>query len=199
MPRFFKYILCLGLCLTVFNSHSQTLIVDSKHISETSQESIKTSFSSLLKLVFENPAWKEVSRIEQFFSDASTIINQVLVNLKITKDLIEKEKKIIKLVERAMLKFEQADNLPNKGLYTLMLVEIYGQAITLFEIFDISNKPFMGIMDDEGRIRIIREALLKATTIESSIRTLIRRANQDSQNFARLERETETFKALFTK
>ena len=199
MPRFLNYILCLGFVLTALNSQSQTLIVDSKHISETSQESIKTSFSSLLKLFIENPAWKEVSRIEQFFSDASTIINQVLVNLKITKDLIDKEKKIIQLVERAMLKFEQADNLPNKGLYTLMLVEIYGQAITLFEIFDVSNQPFMGIMDDEGRIRIIREALVKATTIESSIRTLIRKANQDSQNFARLQRETQTFKALFTK
>ena len=176
-----------------------TPVYDPAHIKETGIEATTTGISVGLKLAFENPAWRNISKVEQFFKDASVLISRVLINLKMTKQLIEKEQRIFQLIEATMGRIEHTENLPSKGLYLLTLVEIYGQATTIFEIFDIATQERMGIINDEGRINIIKTALEKARTIERSIRVLIRRANKESLTYTRAQRELETFNQLFKK
>jgi len=201
IPPYQYLVICSSLLLISINkSYGQlTPVNDTEHIAETAQEGATTGITAGLKAVFENPAWRSISKVEKFFFDASTIINSVLANLKLTKDLIEKEKKIFRLIDISMTKIENADHLPNKGLYLLMLVEIYAEAITIFEIFDIGNQPFNAFVDDEGRIRLLRLSYEKASTIERSIRVLIRRANQETMAFSRVQSEYEAYKALFSK
>lgn len=201
-PQFIQkgFMLWIVFSLVIQSTYSQVTVVNDKnHIAETAQEGVTTGITASLKLIFENPAWREISKVEEFFYDASNLINSVLANLKLTKDLIEKEKRIFQLIDRSMSKIENAQNLPNKGIYLLMLVEIYSEAISIFEIFDIGNKQFMAFVDDEGRIRILKLAFEKASTIESSIKVLIRRANQETMAFSRAQREYAIYKELFSK
>jgi len=55
----------------------------------------------------------------------------------------------------------------------------------------------MGIIDDKGRIQLIKQTLIKAKGIKKSLRATMRRANRQVYRVKRQQKELEVFTNLF--
>ena len=144
--------------------------------------------------------WKErISKVQDFFKKASETVNVVIRNLKMTHDLIETEKKINRLFTRSIDQINTSENVLQKWKYQWLLGQLYWESRNVFEAFEISHKEHYSIMDDEGRIRIIRQSLQDARNIYRAMRATIRRANRATYKFQRQKRQLEVFNRLFGK
>ena len=144
--------------------------------------------------------WKErISKVQDFFKKASETVNVVIRNLKMTHDLIETEKKINRLFTRSIDQINTSENVLQKWKYQWILGQLYWESRNVFEAFEISHKEHYSIMDDEGRIRIIRQSLQNARNIYRAMRATIRRANRATYKFQRQKRQLEVFNRLFGK
>ncbi len=144
--------------------------------------------------------WKErISKVQDFFKKASETVNVVIKNLKMTHDLIETEEKINRLFTRSIDQINASENVLQKWKYQWILGQLYWESRNIFGAFDLAHKEGQGIMDDEGRIRIIQQTLRQARTIYRAMRTTIRRANRATYKFQRQKRELEVFNRLFGK
>ena len=116
-----------------------------------------------------------------------------------THDLIETEKKINRLFTRSIDQINTSENVLQKWKYQWILGQLYWESRNVFEAFEISHKEHYSIMDDEGRIRIIRQSLQNARNIYRAMRATIRRANRATYKFQRQKRQLEVFNRLFGK
>ena len=144
--------------------------------------------------------WKErVSKVQDFFKKASETVNVVIVNLKMTNDLIETEKKINRLFNKSIEQINESENVVQQWKYQWILGQLYWESRNIFGAFDLAHTEGQGIMDDEGRIRIIQQTLKEARNVYRAMRATIRRANQATYKFQRQKRQLEVFNRLFEK
>ena len=118
--------------------------------------------------------WKErISKVQDFFRQASEKVNVVVTNFAMVNDLIEMENKINRLFDRSIQGLDQAENFEEKWKYRVMIHEVYRESLSLFNVFDIAQYE-QGTMDDENRIILIRETLKKARRVYTSLRVAVR-------------------------
>jgi len=174
-----------------------TAVVDKEHIGTTTIELTTNSASTVMKTIFENPAWNKISKVQQFLKDASTIVSAIIKNMRMTRELIEIEKEIFELLRDTYQTMHDVDYFPDKWVYRKAATELYYEKQKLFEIFDLAEQQNKGIIDDEGRIELIKEVYIKAKEIRSAMRIIMRRARKQSALYRRAKKEIETFEKLF--
>jgi len=141
--------------------------------------------------------WKErISKVQEFFRQASEQVNVVVTNLAMVNDLIEMENKINQLFDRSIQGLDQAEYFEEKWKYRVMIHEVYSESLALFNIFDIAQYE-QGTMDDENRIILIRETLKKSRKVYTSLRVAVRRVNKAFAEVAKTKKELEVFERVF--
>jgi len=74
---------------------------------------------------------------------------------------------------------------------------LFNESTRIFEVFDIATQQNMGIIDDKGRILLIKNALKQAKTVKASMKATVRRTNRAWYKLKTKQREIETFSKLF--
>jgi len=174
-----------------------TAVVDKSHVETTTVELTTNTASTVMKTIFENPAWEKISKVQQFLKDASTIVSAIIKNMKMTRELIEIETEIFELLGDTYETMQEVEYFPDKWVYRKAATELYYEKLKLFEIFDLVEQQNKGIIDDEGRIQLIKEVYIKAKEIRSGMRIINRRARKQSALYRRAKKEIETFEKLF--
>lgn len=195
-----KYFLLLMLWLLPFWAYSQvyTLVYDTQHIGTTAVEATTETASMTLKTFFENPWIEKVSKVQEFFKEASRIVSAVVKNLKMTKELIKVEKDIEQTFLYTLKQIDETENFFTKWKYRWMLAHLYRESLKIFEVFDLATQQNMGIIDDEGRIKLIRQVLDKAIHIRNAMKLVLRRTNKDIYYIRKQQQEFKTYKDLFS-
>ena len=195
---FFKVMIGIILLIITMDTNAQvTAVVDKKHNGTTAIEIATSSASTVLKTIFENPAWNKISKVQEFLKEAATIVSAIIKNMRMTRELIEIEQEIFQLLGAAYRTMNETEYFPDKWVYRKAATELYYEKQKLFEIFDLAEQQNKGIIDDEGRIKLIKEVYLKAKEIRSSMRIIMRRARSQAALYHRAKREIETFGELF--
>ena len=190
-------IIILALFTTTSLPAQVTAVVDKSHVGTTTIELTTNTASTVMKTIFENPAWEKISKVQQFLKDASTIISAIIKNMKMTRELVEIETEIFELLGDTYETMHEVEYFPDKWVYRKAATELYYEKLKLFEIFDLAEQQNKGIIDDEGRIQLIKEVYIKAKEIRSAMRIINRRARKQSALYRRAKKEIEVFGKLF--
>jgi len=141
--------------------------------------------------------WHErISKVQEFFRQASEKVNIVVTNLQMVNDLIEMENKINRLFDKSIQDLDQAENFADKWKHRVILHQVYKESLAIFNLFDITIQE-QGTMDDENRILLIRDSLKKARKVYTAMRVAVRRTNKVFTNLERTKKELEVFERLF--
>ena len=201
-----RYLLLLGLTLFFNVGHAPTM--QAQILASPVFDVANNAIGGIQKVVMtaskaireEILPWKErISKVQGFFKKASETVNVVIKNLKMTHDLIETEKKINRLFNRSIEQINESENVLQKWKYQWILGQLYWESRNIFGAFDLAHTEGQGIMDDEGRIRIIQNTLKEARSVYRAMRATIRRANRATYKFQRQKRQLEVFNRLFGK
>lgn len=200
--RFFilRFFISILLLLYVFNNTvtaQVTTVRDAEHIKTSTVETYTASISTSIKALIENGLIEKISKVQEFLKVASDIISKVVANLKMTKELIQVEKDINQLFIRSLDQLDQAEDFKDKWKYRWILSQLFLEAIRVFEIFDIATLQNRGIIDDKGRIELIKFSLKEAKRIKKAMKSTIRRTNQHFYKLKRQQKELEVFTKLF--
>jgi len=194
----------IGINLPMLSS--QIPVRDKKHnkwskILEDVQKA-SLAINQRVVLVTEN-----IKKVQEFLSKASMIVNGVTKNIRLVKALIEQEKQIAQLVTRSIDKLKEPLDEDGDGIDDLdfldkwkhirILLGIASEADGVFELFRNVIEDDATIMDDRGRLTIIRDAYEDSFRIKSAIKTQIRRINREIYDYRRARKELEIFETFF--
>lgn len=203
------YRIIISLCCLIIPlnfAHSQVPVKDKKHqrwskVMEDVQKASQAINTRVTAFV------GNIRDIQEFMSKAATIVNGVVKNLRMIRQIIEIEKDIAKLVNQAIdiinaPKDEDGDGVDDysfldKWKHIQILLAISAQAANVFDLFKNTIEKDATIMDDKGRLTIIKDAYKDALIIKRAITTQIRRINQEIYQFRKLDRERSIYKELF--
>jgi len=174
-----------------------THVRDGEHIQTSTVETYSATVSTSIKAILENGFIEKISKVQEFFKVASEVISKVVSNLKMTQELIQTEKDIFQLYKRYIDRLDKADNFKDKWKYRWILGNLLLEANQLFEVFDIATQRNMGIIDDKGRIELIKSTLKEAKRVKKAMTSTIRRANRQIYRIQRQQKELEVFTNLF--
>jgi len=174
-----------------------TVVSDQEHMETSTVEAYTASVSTGIKALLENGFIEKISKVQEFFKVASDIVSAVVSNLKMTKELIEVEKDIIKLYQRSLERLDEAEDFTDKWKYRWILGQLFLEAQQVFELFDLATQQNMGIIDDKGRIELIKHSLKEAKRIKRSMYATVRRTNRHIYAIKRQQKELEVFTNLF--
>ena len=85
----------------------------------------------------------------------------------------------------------------DKWKHIQILLAIASQAENMFDLFKHTVEDDSTIMDDKGRLTIIKDAYTDARRIKQQIKAQLRRINKEVYQFKRLKKEGEVFDELF--
>ncbi len=176
-----------------------TTVIDGEHNATTKIEALTETAATGLKQFFESPFIEKISKVQTFFKDASQLVSKIVQNLRMTRQLIETEKEIYELFIRSLDQIDKAEDFAGKWRYRWILLQLFNESTRIFEVFDIATQQNMGIIDDKGRILLIKKALKQAKTVKSAMKTTVRRTNRAWYKLKRNQKEFETFAKLFKK
>ena len=197
MTRFF--IVWILFCFVTSTAVAQiTAVRDQAHIKTSTVETYSAGVSTSIKALLENGFIEKISKVQDFFKVASEIISKVVKNLKMTKELIQVEKDIIQLYMRSLERLDNAEDFKDKWKYRWILGQLFLEARQIFEVFDLATQNNMGIIDDKGRIELIKYALKESKRIKKSMTATIRRTNRHIYRIERQRKELEVFTNLFS-
>jgi len=174
-----------------------TLVRDGDHTKTSLVETYSASVSTGIKALLENGFIEKISKVQTFFKEASEFISKVVANLKMTKELIETEKDIQRLFIRYLDRLDSTEDFKDKWKYRWILLQLAQESTKVFEIFDIAYERKVGILDDNGRIHLIKHTLKEAKKIKAAMKTVIKDTNRQFYTIKKFEREVATFSALF--
>jgi len=150
---------------------------------------------------------EKIKNVQEFMSKASMIVNGVIKNIQLVKALIEQEKDIAQLVARSINRLrepldEDGDGIDDldfldKWKHIQILLGIAAEADGVFELFKNVIEDDSMIMDDRGRLTIIKDAYNDSFKIKSAIKTEIRRINREIYEYRRARKELEIFEEFF--
>ena len=174
-----------------------TPVIDAEHTATSTIEATTSSASTALKQFFENPAWEKISKVQDWLKKASTIVSNVVKNMKMTRQLIELETEMWEILGSTLMKYSEAEYWPTKWLHRKLIIELWYEKVRIFESFDLAVQQDRGIIDDEGRILLIKDALQQARATKAAMKVVVRRSNKDIATYERAKKEVQLFKALF--
>ena len=194
-----RILLLILICLAIpFRSPAQiTVVVDAAHTETSTTEAYTASVSTGIKALLENGFIEKISKVQDFFKVASDIVSAVVRNLKMTQELIEVEKDILKLYMRSLERLDAAEDFTDKWKYRWILGQLFLEAQQVFELFDLATQQNKGIIDDKGRIELIKHSLKEAKRIKRSMYATVRRTNRHLYAIKRQQKELEVFTNLF--
>jgi len=196
MIQFILSLILLYL-LPLLGTAQVTPVMDREHIETSRVESYSAAVSTSVKAILENGFIEKISKVQEFFKLASEIVSAVVKNLKMTKELIETEQDIFKLYIKYLKRLDESEDFEDKWKYRWILGQLFLESNRIFEVFDIATQENMGIIDDKGRIQLIKQTLIKAKSIKRSLRATMRRANRQVYRVKRQQKELEVFTNLF--
>jgi len=153
------------------------------------------------------PVVDKIREVQEFTAKALTLVNGVIRNMKMVRRLIEIEGEIAELVEKSIAKLNEPrdtdgdgeDDLAflDKWKHVKILLAILGQADNVFDLFKNVVEQDATVMDDRGRLTLIKDAYHDALKIRRCIRVQIRRINREIAGHRREKREADMFAKLF--
>ena len=204
-----KNILCLAfLCFTANLVVSQVPVKDKKHrkwskIMEEVQIASQVINTRVTAFV------GNIKDIQNFMSKASMIVNGVVKNLRMIREIIEVEKDIAKLVNQSIEIISSPKDADGDGeddfefldkwQHIQILLAIVAEADGVFDLFRNVIEEDATIMDDKGRLTLIRDAYKDAIRIRATIRVQLRRINKEVYQYRRLKKETKIYEEFFSK
>ena len=192
------YTIIIALLFFAIRGQAQvTTVIDGQHNATTKIEALTETAATGLKQFFESPFIEKISKVQTFFKDASQLVSKIVQNLRMTRRLIETEKEIYELFVRSLDQIDKAEDFAGKWRYRWILLQLFNESTRIFEVFDIATQQNMGIIDDKGRILLIKKALKQAKAIKSAMKVTVRRTNRAWYKLKRNQREFEVFAALF--
>ena len=194
-----KFVATLFICfaLSLIAISQVTTVVDGEHNATTTIEALTETAATGLKQFFETPFIENISKVQTFFKEASQLVSKIVQNLRMTRQLIETEKEIYELFVRSLDQIDKAEDFSGKWRYRWILLQLFNESTRIFEVFDIATQENMGIIDDKGRILLIKNALKQAKTVKASMKATVRRTNRAWYKLKTKQREFETFGKLF--
>lgn len=208
-----KKILCFCfLCFSVNLAFSQVSVQDKKHqkwskILEEVQVAAQVINTRVTAFV------DNVKDVQEFMSKAAMIVNGVIKNLRMIQELIEIEKEIAELVSESIRiinspRDEDGDgqddldfldkNALNRWKQVQILLAISKEASNVFDLFKNVIEQDATIMDDNGRLTLIRDAYKDAVKIKAAIRIQLRRINKEMYQYQRLKKEIQVYDNFFS-
>lgn len=201
VSRHTKIILMILFCFSASEEvtvlQAQSLVIDAKHTAAKGIQAFWAVSSAAFKRLIESPAWKKISEVQEFLQDASTIISKVVKNLKMTKELIAIEEEIYESLRAYYSLLQEAENFPTKFIHHRSLLELWYEAGKIFEVFDFASIQRRAVLNDEGRIILIKDALIRAKQIRSSMRIIMKKARKDLLIYQKRQKDLEGFTKLF--
>ena len=186
-----------SLCFSMVSVAQVTTVIDGEHNATTKIEAITAGAATGLKQFFETPFIENISKVQTFFKEASQLVSKIVQNLRMTRQLIETEKEIYELFVRSLDQIDKAEDFTGKWRYRWILLQLFNESTRIFEVFDIATQKNMGIIDDKGRILLIKNALKQAKTVKAAMKATVRRTNRAWYKLKSKQREFETFGKLF--
>ena len=194
-----KFVAILLICFVLsLSAMSQvTAVIDPNHNATTKIEALTETAATGLKQFFESPFIEKISKVQTFFKAASQLVSKIVQNLRMTRQLIDTEKDIYELFIRSLDQIDKAEDFPGKWKHRWVLLQLFNESTRIFEVFDLATQKNMGIIDDKGRILLIKNALKQAKSVKGAMKAAVRRANRSWYKLKRTEKEFETFAKLF--
>ena len=184
---------------TTMYAQIATPVVDDKHNGTTAVELGTKTTSTLLKSSFTLPFFEKISKVQTFLKKASQLISAVVANLKMTRQLVEEEQRVYELYVWCTQKISNSEGLPDKWKYNKVIIELFRESVKVFEIFELATKGDIAVIDDRGRIALIKEALYRVRKIRRGMHATLRRANNAIFKYRRKKKELEFFRNVFVK
>ena len=204
-----KKILCFGLFFFSINfAFSQVSVKDKKHRKwskimeevQVASQAINTRVTAFVG---------NIKDIQNFLSKAATVVNGVVKNLKMIREIIEIEKDIAKLVNRSIEVISSPKDADGDGeddfefldkwKHIQILLAIAAEADGIFDLFKNVIEEDTTIMDDKGRLTLIQDAYKDAIRIRATIRAQLRRINKEIYQYRRLKKEIKIYEEFFSK
>ena len=207
MKELFSVIMLL-LFVALFPANGQTVfsVKDKKHRKQ-SKVLMQVEKASTIIHTSVIPVVKKIKEVQELTAKALTLVNGVIRNMKMVRRLIAIEKEIAELVEKSIAKLNEPrdtdgdgeDDLAflDKWKHIKILLAILGQADNVFDLFKNVIEQDATVMDDKGRLTLIRDAYRDALKIKRCVRVQIRRINREIAGHRREKREVEAFARLF--
>lgn len=189
----------LGLLFYAGLKAQVTTVTDFQHGGTTKIEALTETAATGLKQFFEMPFIEKISKVQTFFKEASQIVSTVVKNLRMTRELVETEKEIYELFVKSLAQIDAAEDFSGKWRHRWILLQLFNESGRIFEVFDLATQQNMGIIDDKGRIQLIKKALKQAKTVKRAMKAAVRRTNRSWYKLKAKQREFETFGKLFKK
>ena len=190
-------LLACYMFLATIRAQVATPVIDEEHNTTTGVEMAVKAVSTGLKQIVENPALEKISRVQTFLKNTVQLVSTVVANMKMTRQLIAEEQRIYGLYQRCIGKLNDAETFPDKWKYNKVIIELFRESVRVFEIFDLATIQNRGIMDDKGRITLIKTALGEIRQIRRAMYVTLRRANHAIFRYKVKKREIETFTRIF--
>ena len=204
-----KKILCLAFfCFSANLAFNQVPVKDKKHRKwskimeevQVASQAINTRVTAFVG---------NIKDVQQFLSKASMIVNGVIKNVQMVKKIIEVEKDIAKLVNQSIEIISSPKDADGDGeddfefldkwKHIQILLAISSEATNVFDLFKNVVEEDATIMDDKGRLTLIRDAYKDATRIRATIRAQLRRINREVYQYRRLKKEVKIYEEFFSK
>ncbi|MEM1119806.1 MAG: hypothetical protein AAGJ18_05120, partial [Bacteroidota bacterium] len=148
-----------------------------------------------------------IKDVQNFLSKAATVVNGVIKNIRMIREIIEIEKDIARLVSESIEVLNAPKDVDGDGeddfdfldkwKHIQVLLAIAAEADGVFDLFRNVIEEDSTIMDDKGRLTLIRDAYKDARRIRATIRAQLRRINREVYQFRRLQKEVEIYEEFF--
>ncbi len=140
-----------------------------------------------------------IKDIQEVTAKALQVVNGVVKNVRMVKEIIRIKKDINELVLKSISVITSDDgyDLVDKWKHVQVLLTIADQAESIFDLFKNVVEDDTTIMDDDGRLTIIKEVYIDARKIKIQVKSQMRRINKEVYKIRTWEREVELFENLF--
>ena len=140
-----------------------------------------------------------IKDIQEVTAKALQVVNGVVKNVRMVKEIIRIKKDINELVLKSISVITSDDgyDLVDKWKHVQVLLTIADQAESIFDLFKNVVEDDTTIMDDDGRLTIIKEVYIDARKIKIQVKSQMRRINKEVYKIRTLEKEIELFENLF--
>ena len=150
---------------------------------------------------------RNIKDVQEFTAKAVTLVNGVIKNLRMVNEIIRIQNEIAELVSTSIGIISSPKDVDGDGVddfelldkwkHIQVLLAIASQAENVFDLFKHTVEDDSTIMDDKGRLTIIKEVYIDARRIKQQIKAQLRRINKEVYQFKRLKKEGEIFDELF--
>ena len=202
-----KILLWTALCFSVNLAFGQTPVKDRKH-REWSKIMEEVQITSQAINTRVTAFVGNIKDVQEFMSKASMVVNGVIKNVQMVRKIIEIEKDIAELVNESIKVISAPKDADGDGeddyefldrwKHVQILLAIVSESANVFDLFRNVIEEDSTIMDDKGRLTLIRDAYKDAIGIKAAVRAQLRRINKEIYQYQRLKKELKIYEEFFS-